>query len=127
MPTAVVDPKDFIGAQLTGRIASDPIAMARLVAAASTPDGPSLLSRLDLPEDLVPDLLPPGSVIDRVRTSLAEPFNTLAGRPVVMASHDTWSGVVGLGALMPGPRLQRVGHDRDVRRDDHAARQGRPA
>ena len=34
--TAVVDPKDFIGAQLTGRIASDPIAMARLVAAASS-------------------------------------------------------------------------------------------
>ncbi len=100
--TAVVDPKDFIGAQLTGRIASDAIAMARLVAAASSLDGPSLLSRLDLPENLVPDLLPPGSVIDRVRTSLGEPFNALAGRPVVMASHDTWSGVVGMGALVAG-------------------------
>ena len=76
--------------------------MARLVAAASSLDGPSLLSRLDLPENLVPDLLPPGSVIDRVRTSLPEPFNALAGRPVVMASHDTWSGVVGMGALVAG-------------------------
>ena len=75
---------------------------ARLAAAASSLDGPSLLSRLDLPEDLVPDLLPPGSVIDRVRTSLPEPFNALAGRPVVMASHDTWSGVVGMGALVAG-------------------------
>jgi xylulokinase len=99
---AVVDPKDFIGSQLTGRVASDPIAMARLAAAASTTDGPSLLSRLDLPEDLVPDLLPPASVIDRVRTSLAEPFDKLAGKPVVMASHDTWAGVVGLGALTAG-------------------------
>jgi xylulokinase len=99
---AVVDPKDFIGSQLTGRVASDPIAMARLAAAASTTHGPSLLSRLDLSDDLVPDLLAPGSVIDRVRTSLAEPFDKLAGKPVVMASHDTWAGVVGLGALTPG-------------------------
>jgi xylulokinase len=99
---AVVDPKDFIAAQLTGRIASDPIAMARLAAASSSLDGPSLLSRLDLPENLVPDLLAPGATIDRVRTSLAEPFNAFAGKPVVMASHDTWSGVVGMGALVAG-------------------------
>jgi xylulokinase len=99
---AVVDPKDFIAAQLTGRIASDPIALTRLIAAASSIDGPSLLSRLDLPDTLVPDLLPPGSVIDRVRTSLSEPFNALAGRPVVMASHDTWCGVLGMGALKAG-------------------------
>jgi xylulokinase len=99
---AVVDPKDFVTAQLTGRIASDPIAMARLAAAASTTDGPSLLSRLDLPEDIVPDLLQPASVIDRVRSSLGEPFDKLAGKPVVMASHDTWCGVLGLGALTAG-------------------------
>src|SRR6187549_1969528 len=99
--SAVVDPKDFIASRLTGRIASDPISQARLVAAASSIDGPSLLSRLGLPETLVPDLLPPGRVIDRVR-ELSEPFNALAGKPVVMTSHDTWCGVVGLGALVPG-------------------------
>ena len=99
---AVVDPKDFIAARLTGRIASDPIALARLIAAASSADGPSLLSRLGLPEDLVPDLLAPATVIDRVRGELGEPFSVLAGRPVVMASHDTWCGVLGLGALHVG-------------------------
>ena len=99
--SAVVDPKDFIASRLTGRIASDPISQARLIAAASSIDGPSLLSRLGLPETLVPDLLPPGRVIDRVR-ELSEPFNALAGKPVVMTSHDTWCGVVGLGALVPG-------------------------
>jgi xylulokinase len=77
--------------------------MARLAAAASTMDGgPSLLSRLDLPDDIVPDLLRPATVIDRVRSSIGAPFDTLSGRPVVMASHDTWCGVVGLGALAPG-------------------------
>jgi len=100
--SAVVDPKDFIASRLTGRIASDPVSQARLVAAASSIDGPSLLSRLDLPENLVPDLLPPGGVIDRVRAELSEPFNALAGKPVVMAAHDTWCGVLGLGALVPG-------------------------
>jgi len=99
---SVVDPKDFIAAQLTGRIASDPISVTRLAAAASTTDGPSLLSRLDLPEEIVPDLLEPTTIIDRTRTSLPEPFEALAGKPVVMVSHDTWAGVVGLGALTPG-------------------------
>jgi xylulokinase len=99
---AVVDPKDFIAAQLTGRIASDPIALARLVAAADTTRGPSLLARLGLPERLVPDLLPPGAVIAPVRSDAGAPFDVLAGRPVVMASHDTWCGVLGLGALVEG-------------------------
>lgn len=99
---AVVDPKDFIAERLTGRIASDPISQARLIAAASTLDGPSLLSRLGLPEDLVPDLLPPGSVIGRVRGQIGEPFAVLAGKPVVMVAHDTWAGVLGLGALTSG-------------------------
>jgi xylulokinase len=100
--SAVVDPKDFIAERLTGRIASDPISQARLIAAASTTDGPSLLSRLGLSDSLVPDLLAPGSIIDRVRGEIGEPFTVLRGRPVVMTSHDTWSGVLGLGALVPG-------------------------
>jgi xylulokinase len=100
--SAVVDPKDFIAARLTGRIASDPIAVARLIAAASSAHGPSLLSRLGLRDDLVPDLRAPGTVIDRVRGELGDPFGLLAGRPVVMASHDTWCGVLGLGALKVG-------------------------
>lgn len=99
---AVVDPKDFITAKLTGRIASDAIASARLAAAVAPTRGPSLLSRLQLPERLVPDRLAPCSVIAPVRHDVDAPFADLAGRPVVMASHDTWCGVVGLGALVPG-------------------------
>lgn len=101
--SAVVDPKDFIAERLTGRIASDPISQARLIAAASSTEGsPSLLARLGLPDTLIPDLLPPGSIIDLVRVDVGEPFTPLRGRPVAMASHDTWSGVLGLGALVPG-------------------------
>jgi len=99
---AVVDPKDFIAARLTGRVASDTIASARLSAATDAARGPSLLSRLGLPERLVPDLLAPCSAIAPVRAGVDAPFAELAGQPVVMASHDTWCGVVGLGALVPG-------------------------
>ena len=98
---AVVDPKDFIAAKLTGRIVSDPIASARLAAAADSSHGPSLLARVGLPEQLVPDLRAPGSIIGAVRNAGA-PFDSLAGCPVVMASHDTWCGVLGLGGLTPG-------------------------
>ena len=78
---AVVDPKDFIASRLTGRIASDPISQARLVAAASSIDGPSLLSRLDLPENLVPDLLPPGQRDrSRARTRASRSMRWRAGR-----------------------------------------------
>jgi xylulokinase len=102
MAVAVVDPKDFIAAQLTGRIASDPISAARLIAAARSADSPSLLERLELPGHLVPDLIAPGQTIGAVRLDLDEPFHLLAGRPVIMASHDTWCGVLGLGALTAG-------------------------
>jgi xylulokinase len=99
---AVVDPKDFVTAQLTGRVASDRIALARLIAAADSTCGRSLLAYLGLAEKLAPQLVAPGHVMAAVRDDLGEPFDALAGRPVVMASHDTWCGVLGLGALTPG-------------------------
>ena len=96
---AVVDPKDFIAVRLTGRIASDPISLARLIAAATRRRSVTALPARP-PETSCPTCSPAGR-IDRVRANLRDPFDTLAGSPVVMASHDTWSGVLGLGALIP--------------------------
>lgn len=98
---AVIDPKDFVAARLTGKVMSDPISSARLVAAADSAHGPSLLSRLHLPNDIVPSLSSPATVLGSVRNDAGD-FALLAGRPVVMASHDTWCGVLGLGALQAG-------------------------
>ena len=99
---AVVDPKDFIAARLTGRIASDAISLARQIAAADSSHGPSLLARLGLPQSIVPELIAPTRHMGVVRANLPAPLDQLAGRPVVMTAHDTWSGVVGLGALVAG-------------------------
>ncbi len=84
---AVVDPKDFLAARLTGVIATDPMS-GRLLAEAD-------LSGLGLP-DLTPPQIEPGGVIGSVRAG------PLRGVPVVMAGHDTWAAVVGLGAMRDG-------------------------
>ncbi|HEX2552132.1 MAG TPA: FGGY-family carbohydrate kinase [Microvirga sp.] len=92
----VIEPKDYIASALTGRLASDPVALARL-SGATRPGSP--LRRF---ARLVPDLLAPASVVAPVRAGLPGPFAALEGRPVVMVSNDTWAAVLGLGALRPG-------------------------
>ncbi len=92
----VVEPKDYLAGRLTGRLASDPVALARLVAATQAASPVRHLARL------IPDLLAPASIIAPVRAGLAPPFAALAGRPVVMVSNDTWAAVLGLGALRQG-------------------------
>jgi len=91
----VLDPKDFVASRLTGRAASDPVSLARLVAVT----GPG---RLDRFRRLLPALLAPGSTIGHVRAGLPGALGHLAGVPVAMASHDTWTAVLGMGALEPG-------------------------
>lgn len=96
---AVVEPKDFVAARLTGCIAGDTVASARLAAAAGDP---SLLALLGLPDSLVPPLLAPGEVLAPVRAGLPGALGYVAGRPVVMLGTDTWTAALGLGALRDG-------------------------
>jgi xylulokinase len=85
----IVDPKDYLGLRLTGRAASDPVSLSRLIAT----DGAW--------RTLVPDLVEPGGILGTVQP-LSGALAGLAGRPVVMGSHDTWAAVTGLGAMRPG-------------------------
>jgi xylulokinase len=99
---AVVDPKDYLNARLTGRVASDAISQARLDASRVEHEGGSILSALGLDPRLVPPLLPPTSIIGKVQGGLAAPLDLIAGAPVVTMAHDTWASVAGLGALREG-------------------------
>ena len=99
----VVDPKDFINFKLTGVIASDAISSARLAAAAEpVRDGASLIELVGLPAGLVPPLLSPTSVVDGVRADLPGVLARLVRKPVLTMAHDSWSAVLGLGALRDG-------------------------
>lgn len=89
-----IEPKDEINRRLTGVVASDPVSSARLAASAD------LLASLGLPA-LLPRLVPPRSILGTVRP-LDGLFAPLAGLPVLAMAHDTWSAVVGLGAMRTG-------------------------
>jgi xylulokinase len=99
----VLDPKDFLNFRLTGRRVSDPVSMARLAAAAASgPDGRSLLDAITAPPSIVPPLIAPTELVGRVVEHLPKPLDRLAGKPVFCCANDTWAAVLGLGALRPG-------------------------
>ena len=99
---SVLEPKDWLAFRLTGLARSDAISTARLRAAAAPVDGRSLLDALGLDARMLPEIVAPTAEVGRVRPGLPEPFDRLAGVPVFCGSHDSWAGVVGLGALVPG-------------------------
>jgi xylulokinase len=99
---AVLEPKDYLNLRLAGRMAGDIVSQARLAAAAQRlSSGPSLFDAAGLNAALLPELLPPVSVMGRVRAGLPGALATLVGTPVVTMANDTWSSVLGLGALTP--------------------------
>lgn len=93
----VLDPKDYLALRLSGTAASDPISLARLAGldAGAAPIVARCLT-------LLPPLIRPGAKLGAVQMDLPAPFDRLAGTPVFMTSNDTWTAVVGLGAMQPG-------------------------
>jgi len=98
----LLEPKDWLAFKLTGAARSDAISCARLRAAAQPVGGRSLLDALGLDAGMLPEIVAPTAEVGRVRPGLPAPFDRLAGLPVFCGSHDTWAGVVGMGALVPG-------------------------
>jgi len=98
----VLEPKDWLAFRLTGVARSDAISCARLRAAAEPVAGRSLLDALGLDAGMLPEIVAPSAEVGRVLPGLPAPFDQLAGVPVFCGSHDTWAGVVGIGALVPG-------------------------
>ncbi len=98
----LLEPKDFLNFRLTGRRASDPVSMARLLAAASPHEGRDLLSAAGVPAAILPEMLEPWEQVGPIQPGLPAPLDRLAGKPVFCASNDTWAAVVGLGAMRDG-------------------------
>lgn len=98
----LLEPKDYLNVRLTGRRASDPVSMARLLAAATPHGGRDLLATVGISAAILPEMLEPWDKVGPVVAGLPAPFDRLAGRPVFCASNDTWAAVVGLGAMREG-------------------------
>jgi xylulokinase len=80
--------------------------MARLFAAvAPNKCSVNLLTLFGISLEIIPSVAGPGDCVGRVVADLPSPSNCLRGVPVFCCSHDTWSGVVGLGmSLCREPR-----------------------
>jgi xylulokinase len=98
----LLEPKDYLNFRLTGRQASDPVSMARLLAAAASHEGSDLLGTTGIPAAILPPMLEPWDEVGPVQPGLPAPLDRLAGKPVFCASNDTWAAVVGLGAMRNG-------------------------
>jgi xylulokinase len=97
----VVEPKDFINLMLTGIAASDRISQTPLTRALEA-GGDDVLGALGIDPGILPDTLSPFAPVGRARSGLPGPLSRLAGVPVHCGSIDTWSCVLGSGALRPG-------------------------
>jgi xylulokinase len=99
---SVLEPKDYLNFRLTGRQASDPVSMARLLACTEIVAGLDPLGALGLTAAILPSVLEPCEAVGPIIPDLPTPLDRIAGVPVFCSSNDTWAAVAGLGALRPG-------------------------
>jgi xylulokinase len=97
---AVLEPKDYLVARLTGAFVADSVSQHRvrvaLDALAARPSRPLL------PVHLLPRAAPPHALAGRVRAGLPAPFDALAGLPVSVGAMDAWAATLGMGVMAPG-------------------------
>jgi xylulokinase len=96
----VLEPKDYLNFQLTGRSATDRISQTWL---ASAFDGgaTSLAAATGIDKDPLPRMMTPWDSVVEVHSGLPGALAHLAGARVLCGCNDTWTAVVGLGALRP--------------------------
>jgi xylulokinase len=99
---SVVEPKDYLNFRLTGELASDVPAQARLLRRTDDRFAQELCMAVGLSPGLFPILLPPEEMVGRVKSGLPPPLDRLAGRPVLVGSMDAWLAALGIGANHAG-------------------------
>ena len=101
---ALLEPLDFLGARLTGRIAATPASMVLSWLTDNRPGAavdydPVLVSMAERDSAKLPPLLPTGSVLGPVIAAVADELGISAGVPVVGGVPDLHTAYVGSGAL----------------------------
>jgi len=97
----VLEPKDWLNARLTGRMATDSVSSGRL-APLGAPGLAPLAAAAALDPSLFPAPVAPETVLGPLRPGLPPPFDRLAGLPVLAGSMDTYCNALGAGANAAG-------------------------
>jgi xylulokinase len=106
---AVVQPKDFIALQLTGRIATDVNSAFCLLHPQTGRYDADYLALLEVEPEKLPIALSPTDVVGPVTPEAAAATSLPAGTPVVIGTIDAWCDIVGCGGVEPGIAVDVAG------------------
>ncbi len=95
----VMQPKDYVAAQLTGRFATDPWCSKGLVHLGTGIADPEWLALLGKPISPSPPALEPHAISGRVTDQAAAQWGLDAGTPVITGWSDALAGILATGAL----------------------------
>jgi len=101
-PAAIVELRDWLNFRLTGRLATDAVALGRLAGTAAGPALAEVLARLELPAGVLPPSALPAEILGPSSASGAGLPARLQGVPVACGSFDAWCTTLGLGAVAAG-------------------------
>ena len=107
--TAIVQPKDFIAQQLTGRIATDVNSAFCLLHPETGHYHADYLALLGVEPEKMPPALSPTDVVGPVTPEAAAFTGLPAGMPVVIGTVDAWCDIVGCGGVEPGCAVDVAG------------------
>lgn len=106
---AVIQPKDYVGLQLTGTLATD-INSAFCLAETDTGSyHPEYFKALDLPMEKLPPIIPPTEVLGEINRSAASLTGLAEGTPVVAGTIDAWCDTLGGGGSVSGTAVDVAG------------------
>jgi len=106
---AVIQPKDFIALQLTGRSATDRNSSYSLFNPQTGRYHPDYLAALGIEPEKMPPVLTPTSLVGEVTAAAAAATGLPAGIPVVTGTIDAWCDIIGCGGITPGCAVDVAG------------------
>ncbi|UWR13415.1 xylulokinase [Sulfitobacter mediterraneus] len=99
----VVEPKDYLNFRLTGALVTDRISINASKSFFEAIEGDQLsLEALGFGKNILPRSISPFDEVGLIRDDLPTELTSLAGKPVICGSTDTWTCVLGSGGLNPG-------------------------
>jgi xylulokinase len=99
---AVLQPKDFIAMQLTGRLATDVHSGFGLLQPQTAGYADAYLALLEVERERLPHALLPTDVVGEVTAAAAARSGLPAATPVVTGTIDAWCSILGCGGVEPG-------------------------
>ena len=105
----ILQPKDWIARQLTGRCATDQNSAYGLYHPAMGQYHPDLLQLLGVEASRLPLVLSPTGLVGEVTPKASSITALPIGTPVIIGTIDAWCDIIGCGATSPGQAVDVAG------------------